>query len=182
MTAPSSPVIAVFGASMSAPGDGQFEEGVRCGQLLASAGMAVATGGYGGLMEAVSQGAASAGGRVIGVTAPTVFPGRTGANPHVTEELRAASLTERIHELIHLSDGSIALHGSLGTATELLVAWNLAFVARYSGKSPGPVVAVGDRWAHLVASLARDLETDGSLVHCVADVDAAVELLADLLG
>ena len=50
----SQPVIAVFGASRAALGDGVYEQGVECGRLLAEAGYSVATGGYGGLMEAVS--------------------------------------------------------------------------------------------------------------------------------
>lgn len=177
-----SPVVSVFGASAAAAGDGWYEEGVTCGRLLVRAGFAVATGGYGGLMEAVSAGAAEEGGHVIGVTVPTVFRGRAGANPHVAEELRAETLTERIHELIAVSDASIALHGSLGTAAELLVAWNLAFVAQFAGVEPHPVVAVGLRWQELVGTLATTLETDGSLVTCVADVATAVEIIGNRLG
>lgn len=173
------PTVAVFGASASAPGDGDYEDGVRCGRLLTEAGFAVATGGYGGLMEAVSEGAAAAGGHVIGVTAPSVFRGRQGANPHVTDELRAESLTERIHELTDLADASIALNGSLGTATELLVAWNLAFVAQFSASPARPIAAVGPRWAQVIPELARVLETDGSLVSCVGTVDEAVALIAE---
>jgi predicted Rossmann-fold nucleotide-binding protein len=73
-----------------------------------------------------------------------------------------------------VSDASIALHGSIGTAAELLVAWNLAYVARFTGTAPHPVVAVGPRWRHLVSTLATLLETDGDLVTCVDDVAAAV--------
>ena len=171
------PVVAVFGASASAPGDGHYEDGVACGRLLARAGFDVATGGYAGLMEAVSQGAAAEGGHVIGVTVPTVFRGRHGANAHVMEELRSESLTERIHELISVSSASIALHGSLGTAAELLVAWNLSYVAQFAGIDPHPVVAVGPRWASLVTTLSTALETDGGLVTCVDDVATAVEIV-----
>lgn len=171
-------VIAVFGSSASQPGDGHWEEGFRCGRLLAEAGYDVVTGGYGGLMEAVSEGAASAGGRVMGVTVPTAFPDRPGANRFVTEELRAASLTERIHELTDVSDASIALHGSIGTLTELLVAWNLAYVDRFT-RDPKPVIAVGDRWRPVVASLVEAVDTDGSLVTCVGTVDEAVEVVRD---
>lgn len=170
-----SPIVAVFGASASVPGDGHYEAGVECGRLLAAAGFGVATGGYGGLMEAVSEGAASSGGHVIGVTVPTVFPGRDGANRHVAEELRADSLTERIHELIAVSDASIALHGSLGTATELIVAWNLAYVARFAEIQSAPVIAVGPQWAELVRTMANALGTDHDLVTCVDDVASAVE-------
>ncbi|HHC08677.1 MAG TPA: LOG family protein [Actinobacteria bacterium] len=167
-------VVAVFGASKADPESVLYEAGRRLGRLLAEAGYEVATGGYGGLMEAVSRGAAEAGGTVIGVTAPTVFPDREGPNVHVTVERRTASLLERIHELVDLSAGSVALPGSLGTATELLVAWNLAFVARFSGERPKPVITVGKTWREIVAFLADELDTDGALVTCVDTVDEAV--------
>jgi hypothetical protein len=166
-------VVAVFGASAAAPGDGRYEAGVQCGRLLAEAGLSVATGGYGGLMEAVSQGAAAAGGHVVGVTAPGVFPSRSGANPFVAEERAADSLTERIHELTSIAAAVIVLPGSLGTAAELMVAWNLAFVAPFSGAAPFPVVTVGSRWRRIVGTLASELDADDSLVQCVDSVDEA---------
>jgi uncharacterized protein (TIGR00725 family) len=175
-------IVAVFGASSAAPGDDWFTAGERCGRLLAVAGFTVATGGYGGVMEAVSRGAAAAGAHVIGVTAPSVFPDRPGANDHVAEERRAASLTERIHELVSIADAAIALDGSLGTATELLVAWNVAFVAATGAEPRFPVVAVGQRWKALVPTLAGALDTPADLIECVDDVDAAVALVSLRLG
>ena len=167
-------VVAVYGSSSSSPGDGWFEAGVRCGRLLAESGYVVATGGYAGLMEAVSRGAAEAGGTVIGVTAPAAFPDRPGANAWVHEEIRAATMSERIRTITEMSSACIALDGSIGTLTELLVAWNTAFVAALSGAPTSPVVAVGERWARLVRLVAEALETDRSTVTLVDDVDAAV--------
>ena len=169
--------IAVFGASASNPGDGIYEEGVTCGRLLAEAGLGVITGGYGGLMEAVSRGANDAGGDVIGVTAPSVFRDRDGTNEFVTEEWPAAHLAERIHQLTEASAGAIVLPGSLGTLTELAVAWNLAFVARFSGEPPKPVVTVGSTWRNLVTHLGSQLETETELVRCVETARQAVEAI-----
>ena len=174
-------VVAVFGASSPRPGDDSYDVGVRCGRLLAEAGFAVATGGYAGLMEAVSLGARQVGGRVIGVTVPDVFPDRPGGNKHHTEETRAATLLERIHEMVEVSVASIALPGSLGTATELLVAWNHAYDARFTNASPKPVIAVGDQWQHLIPLLIEDIDTDGSLGTLVDTVDEAVTALASAL-
>jgi uncharacterized protein (TIGR00725 family) len=174
--------IAVFGASMSAPGDGYYDEGVRCGALLARAGFAVATGGYGGTMEAVSKGAREAGGQVIGVTAPGVFPDRARPNEHVTAETRSRSLIERIDELTGSTDGAIVLWGSLGTAAELLVAWNLAYVAPHSGLVPKPVVVVGDPWASLVPHLEETLGVEPGLVTIVGDVEHAVSAIEQHFG
>jgi hypothetical protein len=175
-------VVAVFGASAVPPDDPIYEQGIRCGRLLAEAGFAVATGGYAGLMEAVSIGASNAGGDVIGVTVPSVFPDRPGGNPHLTHETRTASLVERIRELAETTAAAIALPGSLGTATELLAAWNLAYVTRFGETEPKPIVAVGEPWSTLVPLLTETLETDGSLVTLVSTVDDAVVEVAARVG
>jgi uncharacterized protein (TIGR00725 family) len=167
--------IAVFGTSQSLPGDPQFQEAVRCGELLARAGFTVATGGYAGAMEAVSQGAGQAGGHVIGVTAPSVFPDRTGANEHVVEERQAGSLLARIGRLVEEADGAIALWGSLGTATELLVAWNIAFVAPFSQDVRKPVVAVGEPWRAIVPYLEASLGAESGVVTLTDTVAEAVQ-------
>jgi len=166
--------IAVFGSSQSSPGDGRYEDGVECGRLLAVAGYAVVTGGYGGLMEAVSKGAHGAGGHVLGVTTPNVFSDRSGANSFVAEELTTEHLTERIHQMTDMSSGSIVLPGSLGTMTELGVAWNLAFVARFSDNKPKPVVTVGSTWRGIVKDLGSHLDTDTGLIACTETVAEAV--------
>jgi hypothetical protein len=176
------PIISVFGSSLAMPGDAEYEEGVRCGALLVEAGFAVMTGGYAGLMEAVSRGARHGGGVVFGVTAPGVFPGRPGANEFVSHERPAVHLLDRIHDMTELSAAAIALPGSLGTLTELVAAWNLAFVARFSGTAPKPLVTVGERWAALVDHLAAALEADRALVRTVATVDEAVKTVIRLVG
>lgn len=174
--------IAVFGTSQSLPGDPQFQEAVRCGELLARAGFTVATGGYAGAMEAVSQGARQTGGHVIGVTAPSVFPSRAGANEHVVEERQAASLVARIGRLVEDTDGAIALWGSLGTATELLVAWNIAFVAPFSDRTRKPVVAVGEPWTTIVPYLEESLGADTGIVTVTDNVTEAVQHMKAVLG
>jgi uncharacterized protein (TIGR00725 family) len=173
--------IAVFGASKSHQGDPHYEEGRQCGRLLAGAGFTVVTGGYGGTMEAVSRGAREMGGRVVGVTAPDVFPARSGPNDHLTTETRAASLMERIAELVEGSDGAITLWGSLGTACELIVAWNLAYVAPLSRRRRKPIIAVGDPWRSIVPSLEEALDTERGLVTIVDDVRTAVDRMASLV-
>lgn len=50
--------ITVFCSSQTKPGEPAYQEGLRLGQLIGSAGHTVLTGGYIGSMEAVSRGAA----------------------------------------------------------------------------------------------------------------------------
>lgn len=172
--------VTVFGSSAAGPGDDDYRAGERLGGLLAERGHRVVTGGYGGLMEAVSAGAARRGGSVVGVTVPTVFPERSGPNLHINEEVRAASLTERIHELTDLAEAVIALPGSIGTLTELMVAWNLAYVAPFSGTRSRPVIAVGRLWSELMPLLENRLGVESSVV-CVETVEEAIEELDRLL-
>jgi uncharacterized protein (TIGR00730 family) len=177
----SAKVVAVFGSSRIGSADPLFAEGVRLGHLLAEVGFTVATGGYAGLMEAVSKGARQGGGEVIGVTAPPVFPGRSGVNSHVTREIPCPTLTERIHILTDIADGFVAMPGSIGTFTELMVAWNVAFVAQFSQIEPCPIATVGEAWAELVPRLAEQLDTDASYVTCVATIDDAARHMVSSL-
>ena len=86
--------VAVFGSSSVFVGDEAYERAARCGRLLAEAGFTVVTGGYAGVMVAASQGASEAGGWVIGVTAPKLFPHRRGPNRFVDEVIEANSLPD----------------------------------------------------------------------------------------
>lgn len=175
-------IVSVFGASGAQPGDPEYAAGVEVGKKLADAGFAVATGGYGGIMEATCRGASDAGGITVGVTAPTVFPDRSGANPWVKHEIPANDLIERIGIMMQISSAFIAMPGSIGTLAELVVAWNLAFVAPFAGREFGPVVAVGDTWEAVVPALAAQLKTDGRLVTVVPEAGAAVAAIVARLG
>lgn len=176
------PVVSVFGSSQTEPDEPAYRDGVELGRRLARAGLTVATGGYAGTMAAVSEGAASAGGFVIGITAPTVFPDRHGPNPHLSRELTAVTISERIHRLVDLADAAVALPGSLGTITEFVVAWNDRFVAPLSRAIPKPLVAVGSDLAHLVDLLAHRFSADPSFITRVPDVAAAASAVIEALN
>ena len=169
--------VSVFGASQTQPGEVDYEMAVELGGMLAHRGHAVVNGGYGGLMEAVSKGAATAGGEVVGVTVPTVFPGRSAANDHITSERPAPDLVSRIGTMLDISDAAIALPGSIGTLAELILTWNVSFVARFSARPPIPLITVGEVWAELVPLIAERMSTDGGLVTCVDSAAAAVAVL-----
>jgi uncharacterized protein (TIGR00730 family) len=144
MTAkPQTMVIAVFGAAFL-PEDGRaFRTALELGGLLAKQGWAVATGGYGGTMEAVSRGAAEAGGHTIGVTCETLI--RTGrrTNAWVGEEIRCETIPERLFTLVRLADAAIALDGGIGTLAEISFCW----VQIQTGElPPRPLIVIGPVW------------------------------------
>ncbi len=138
--------MAVFGSSTTDPHSIDWDEAQRAGDRLARAGFDVVTGGYGGTMEAVSKGAAEAGGHVIGVTASSLFTDRWGANPYVHELVEGSSLAMRIGTMMQRSAATLALPGSIGTAAELVIAWNTNHILRQDGGTPIPATAVGPGW------------------------------------
>lgn len=166
--------VAVFGSSQTDAGSPEWDDASRAGALLARAGYPVITGGYGGTMEAVSQGAAEAGGHVIGVVASVLFPGRTGANKYVAEIVEATSLANRIDIMMQRSVATLALPGSIGTAAELIISWNTNHILRRAGAASRMSVAVGPGWR----ALARALVESGAHeedVYWVDTVDEGVD-------
>lgn len=170
-------VVAVFGSSATAPGTPSWAEAENVGRRLAEVGLGVITGGYGGSMEAVSRGAAEAGGHVIGVISPALFLDRPSANPHVGMLIEAPSLTERIGAMISAACGVIALPGSIGTAAELLLVWNMNHISRHYGGERVPTVAVGEGWRELHAVMT---DRTGAFPHDV-EVTATGEEAAEWL-
>jgi len=82
----------------------------------------VVCGGYGGVMEAASRGAAAAGGLVVGV-----LPGdsREGANEHLTVALATGLGQARNAVIVTAADSVIAIGGGWGTLSEIGLARRL---------------------------------------------------------
>ncbi len=136
--------VTVFGGASPQPGQPAYEEAQRLGRLLAENGHTVLTGGYMGTMEAVSRGAAEAGGHTIGVTCEEIERWRsTPANPWVKEEWRRPTLTDRVTTLMESSDILLALPGGPGTLTEISLAWNRLLIHSLSQR---PLILIGDGW------------------------------------
>lgn len=137
-------VISVFGSSAPKPGSQPYNEAHKVGQLLAQAGFAVATGGYCGTMAAVSQGAAAAGGHVIGVTCDQIEQFRPlGPNEWVQEEIRYAALKDRLLHLVTHNAGMIVLPGGIGTLSEMSLAWSFLQTGEMGKR---PFVMLGSIW------------------------------------
>lgn len=149
--------VTVFGGAQPQPGTPAYEEACLLGKILAEAGHTVLTGGYMGTMEAVSQGAAEAGGHVIGVTCEEIEQWRPiGANRWVKEERRTKTLMERLQALITGCDAAIALPGGPGTLTEISLMWNLMIVESLPRR---PLVLVGDGWQSVFDQFFRSFST-----------------------
>lgn len=174
------PVISVFGSSAPRPGSAGYAQAQMVGRLLAEAGFAVATGGYAGTMEAVSQGAAEAGGHVIGVGSAQIERFRAGGlNRWVREGIRYETLEERVLHLVRYNDGIIVLPGGIGTLSELSLAWSFLQVGEMA---PRPLVLVGEIWQETMRALLRSeyvREPHAALLRFAGDAEEAVALLKE---
>jgi uncharacterized protein (TIGR00725 family) len=133
-------IITVFGSSRPAQGDPDYQEAFQLGKELGTQGFAVCSGGYGGVMEAVSRGAKEAGGKTYGVTAE--FFARAG-NKWIDVEVRMKTWEERLFELIRLGHGFVACKGGTGTLVELAVVWEML---NKSVLEERPFAVLGDFW------------------------------------
>src|ERR1700740_3243210 len=113
--------VTVFGSSRPREGDADYEEARLLGRALAESGYAVCSGGYAGVMEAVSRGAKEAGGKTYGVTAG--FFKSANLKRWVDIEVRKENWEDRLFELIRMAHGFVACKGGTGTLVELAVAW-----------------------------------------------------------
>ena len=143
-------VISVFGSSLPQPESQPYVEAQTVGRLLAQSGFVVATGGYSGTMTAVSQGAVAAGGHVIGVTSDQIEQFRPiGPNQWVQEEIRYATLRDRLLHLVTNNDGIIVLPGGIGTLSEMSLAWSFLQTGEMGKR---PFVLLGSIWQDTVAA------------------------------
>jgi uncharacterized protein (TIGR00725 family) len=147
--------ISVYGGSQTKPGEPLYQEALQLGRLLGAAGHTVITGGYIGTMEAVSRGAAEAGGHVVGITCDEIEAYRPGRpNPWVQEERRYRTLRERIGAMMDSCDGILALPGGPGTLTEISFTWNHLLIGAVS---PRPLILIGPGWKATIDQLYSSL-------------------------
>ncbi|MDE3171410.1 MAG: LOG family protein [Acidobacteriota bacterium] len=173
-------IVTVFGSSRPRSGHAQYASALGLGVALAEKGWVVCSGGYTGVMEAVSRGAKEAGGRTIAVTANS-FSSR--ANPWIDEEIRVDTWQERLFELIARGHGYVACPGGTGTLAELAVVWEMLNKGVIRSK---PMVVLGKFWQPVIECVC-EVETghaspwderDRELIYSAATAADAVEFLA----
>jgi uncharacterized protein (TIGR00730 family) len=145
-------VIGVYGSANTQPGTPDYEDAFALGMRLAQANFAVMTGGYGGTMGAVSEGAAEAGGHVIGVTVGLFRERGLVPNPFLHEEVHLDTLAARLNHLIVAPDAYVVMRGGVGTLAELALAWSLLQVAEVPAR---PLVCVGAMWRDFLVHFAQ---------------------------
>src|SRR5436305_11622129 len=166
--------ITVFGGSRCGADSPEYEEALRLGRLLAEAGYDVCSGGYAGVMEAISQGAHDAGGHVIGVTMSQF---KSAPNPYLKTTEPSADFYARLQRLIRQSVGYIALRGGMGTVTEISLVWNKLAM---NVLPPRPLILLGECWPRTIACLREHLVISDRDLAWLSFVNSAEEAVAIL--
>ena len=165
--------VTIFGTGRAKPGESAYVLAYEVGKVLADAGFTIANGGYGGTMLAAAEGAAKAGGQVIGVTCSAFKSSRP--NEFVTRNIVTASLDERLDTLVRLGQAYVVLPGGTGTLLELAKVWELKNKGFLEGNKP--VILVGEFWKPLVDLVASDDERSSRYVKFANGPEQIVELL-----
>jgi uncharacterized protein (TIGR00730 family) len=174
----SKPVITVFGSSRSVEGDADYAEAQQLGWLLAQRGFTICSGGFGGLMEAVSRGAREGGGQTIGVTVEVM--NRSG-NAWLDEEVRTESIFRRIEHMVAIAAGFVTLPGGAGTLAEMTLTMNLLYLGALD---PKPLVLLGPAWQSFMDAFFLHLhgsEAERKLLSYAPTAEEAVRILAEAL-
>jgi uncharacterized protein (TIGR00730 family) len=168
----------VLGSARIEPPDPRWELAHRLGGLLAQHGFAVVTGGYGGLMSAVSQGASEGRGMVIGL--PMRHWDKLEPNRWNGELRWSDGYGSRLDHLLRCS-GVIALPGGVGTLSEMAVIW----AAAQTETAPPSIVLLGECWPPLIKAVGDYLvigPEDLKLLQIVATPEEAIQALTAAAG
>jgi len=172
-------IITVFGSSRPREDDADYKEAFLLGLALGKARFDVCTGGYGGVMEAVSRGARTVGAMTYGVTAEFIA---VRANAWIDREIHMGDWQQRLFELIRIGDGFVACKGGTGTLAEIAVVWEMLNKSVIPAK---PFVVLGDFWVPILERV-REVElgpaspwgeANGKLAQAVATPMEAAEFL-----
>lgn len=152
------PHIGVLGPNTTT--DEQYRLGQDVGRAIAKAGAILFCGGLAGMMQAVAEGAKSAGGQTVGI-----LPGadKTAANAFIDIAIPTDLGVYRNALLARSCDAVIAIHGAYGTLSEVAFALRLGI----------PVVGLRT-WV-----VSRDGQSDPG-IHVAQTAEEAVKLALQL--
>jgi hypothetical protein len=147
--------ITVFGSSQPKPGDKEYETAYKLGKMLGEKGFNVCSGGYMGIMDAVSKGAIEKGANAIGVTISGV---PSAKSKHLTENVETQSLFDRIDKLLRIGNGYVILEGGTGTMLELSAVWEFANKRFQTVK---PIACHGKMWKSIIQEMDNRMKFEG---------------------
>lgn len=140
-------IATVFGGGSKDTSTQEYKDTILIGNLLAEKGYIVKSGGYYGIMEAISKGVSEMNGVAIGHTCKS-FP-TTKGNSYLTETIPADDIYDRLRMLISETDVFIFQRGGIGTLSELFLVLDISRKMRNNPK----VYLVGNFWNEILGSV-----------------------------
>ena len=170
--------IAIFGSADVDERHPLYQEVFNVARYLAYHGKIVVDGGGPGVMLAATQGAASVGGKTVGVTFYPAdmpeFEGRDTKNS-VDREIKTANYIERMFTLMEESDAFICFQGGTGTLSEWSTAWLLAHL--YYGNHK-PLLLYGGFWKKVMQVINENFFIGEKEIRLYTIVENEEELIA----
>lgn len=139
-------VATLFGGAINDTETQEYKDTVEIGKLLAKKGYNIKSGGYRGLMEAVSKGGKEGGAYVTGVTCASF--GSTKGNNFLNDTIEAKDIFDRLRSLMD-SDLFVVQKGGVGTLAEFFLIWD---IIRKKRVHP-PVFLIGEHWRDILDSI-----------------------------
>jgi uncharacterized protein (TIGR00730 family) len=166
--------ITVFGSSIPVRNEPEYETAYQLGTELAKSGFNVCTGGYQGIMDAVSKGAAENGAETIGITVDLwdAVPSK-----YLTKVIECVTLFERITKLVETGDGYVILQGGTGTLLELSVIWELMNKNLSAIK---PAACYSEMWKSIVEVMEKQIKVEGRKTGLIKPCDSVEQIVAYL--
>lgn len=166
--------VTVFGSSIPKHGDSEYEIAFKLGSLFGLAGLNVCTGGYQGIMDAVSKGCKENGGEAIGVTLDiyNAIPSK-----YLSEELKCNTLFERLKNLVEYGDAYVVLQGGTGTLVELAIVWEYMNKNMLEEK---PFACYSVLWNEIVPVMEKQIAKEKrktGLVKCFNNIEECGEFI-----
>lgn len=149
--------IAIFGSSHISSESPLAKDAFEVCKKLAEAGYIVVDGGGPGVMRAATQGAKSAGGKVIGIVLEEDknmhYEGRDPRNLFDVE-IKARNYVERTVDLMKEGQVYVIFNGGTGTISEFGMAWGLARL--YFGHHK-PLILYGKFWENIITCFKENM-------------------------
>jgi len=140
------PAVSFFGSSRTCPNDKYYKLAEQTAKLIAKAGLAVLTGGGGGIMEAANKGAAEAGGKSVGLNIE--LPIEQLPNKYQNISLNFKYFFCRKVMFLKYAHGFVVFPGGFGTMDEFFESLMLIQTLR---QAYFPVILMGSEyWQGLI--------------------------------
>lgn len=159
--------VTIFGSSIPKPGDNEYETAYKLGSYLGKNGINICSGGFQGIMDAVSKGAVENNAHAVGVTLDiyNVQPSK-----YLTKEIRCHTLFDRLSNLVEIGNAYIVLQGGTGTMLELALVWEFMNKNMIAEK---PFACHGLMWKNVVDAMEKQISVEkrkNGLIKCFDDI------------